>query len=53
MTTFVNDMITGGEGLLRMEQAIFLRHDMRVMGDLTSWFAGIRPIDRTPAVVDV
>jgi hypothetical protein len=43
---------TGGTSSERCRRC-FCSTDMRVMGDLLSWFTGIGAIDRTPAVVDV
>ena len=43
---------TGGASSERCRRC-FCSTDMRVMGDLLSWFTGIGAIDRTPTVVDV
>jgi hypothetical protein len=51
-TTFVNDNRRRGASSERSRRC-FCGTDMRVMGDLTSWFTEIRPIVRMPAVVDV
>jgi hypothetical protein len=52
MTAFVNDN-RGWRAPSERSRRCFCGIDMRVMGDLASWFTGFRAIDRTPAVVDV
>jgi len=52
VTAFVNDN-RGWRASSERSRRSLCGADMRVMGDLASWFTGIRAINRTPAVIDV
>jgi len=53
VSAFVNDDRGRRASSERRSRRCFGRIDMRVMGDIASWFTGIRAINRTPAVADV
>jgi len=53
VTAFINDNRGWGASSERRSRRCFNSVDVRVMGDIASWFTGIWAVDRTHAVVDV
>jgi len=53
VTAFINDNRGWRASSERRSRRCFSSIDVRVMGDIASWFSGIRAINRTPAVADV